>query len=309
MKIFIQIASYRDPDLKNTIEDLINNSSCADNLSFGICWQHSEEDLWDNIYEYRDRSNFRIIDVNYSESKGACWARNLTQSLYNGEDFTLQIDSHTRSEKDWDNKILSLYKDLEDDMAIFTSYPSMFQPGQTYDEYDKRVFGCHVYGMENGLINSRPRSLDNNTRPMRAVGLAAGFIFGPGRIIKDVPYDPDFYFSGEEAALAIRYYTHGYNLYHPNINLFYHFYTRKEQKKHWSDHKDWHKYSAVARKRLECLLGRNNDFDLSVYGLGKTRSIEDWKEYSGIDYINKKIHKHLVENKEPPYEQDDNLYI
>lgn len=309
MKIFIQIASYRDPDLKNTIDDIINNSYYKSDLSFGICWQHSADDDWDDITKYGEEQNIHILDVNYTQSRGACWARSLTQSLYNGENFTLQVDSHTRCEPEWDKKILDLYDKLGNSKAILSTYPTMFTPGQNYEEYKKDLYSCHVYNMKNGLISARPRVIKDVTKPIKAVALAAGFIFGPGSIIGDVPYDPEFYFTGEESSLALRYYTHGYDLYHPDIKLFYHYYTRKEQKKHWSDHKNWGSYSTTSHKKLHCLLGRNNDFDLGIYGLGNLRSIEDWRKYSGIDYINKKLHKSVIDNIEPPFEDREQLWL
>jgi hypothetical protein len=309
MKIFVQIASYRDPDLKNTIQDLIHNAVYKRDLTFGICWQHSKEDFWDDITEYGKQQNIKIIDVDYTLSQGACWARNLTQSLYDGEEFTLQIDSHTRSEPEWDKKVIELYSNLCNNKAIISTYPTIFIPGQKYEEYRKDLYSCHVYHMKNGLISARPRIIQNQTKPIRAVAIAAGFIFGPGKIISDVPYDPDFYFTGEESAIALRLFTHGYDLYHPNIKLFYHYYTRKEQKKHWSDHKNWHRYSTKCHKKLHCLLGRNNDFDLGDYGLGNIRTIEHWRKYSGIDYINKKLHKNVIANLEPPFEDSPLLWL
>jgi len=309
MKIFIQIASYRDPDLKNTIDDLITNAKYKSSLNFSICWQHSLDDSWDNIKHYAEYDYIHVIDVPHAQSKGACWARSLTQSLYNGEDFTLQIDSHTRSEPEWDVKLLDLYNSIGKDNTILSAYPSMFVPGESYEQYDKRIFSCHVYNMKNSFISARPKTLEDKSRPRRASTIAAGFIFGPGKLIQDVPYDPGFYFTGEEAALALRLFTCGYDLYHPNINLFYHYYTRKEQKKHWSDHKDWANYSNRAKQRLSCLLGKNNFFNMDKYGLGNIRTIEDWKQYSGIDYVKSRLHTHLIENKEPPYQDIPNLWI
>ena len=43
-KIFIQIASYRDVELPMTIKDCIENASNPDNLTFGICWQHGDDE-------------------------------------------------------------------------------------------------------------------------------------------------------------------------------------------------------------------------------------------------------------------------
>ena len=51
MKIFIQIASYRDPQLLYTLKDCLSKAKYPDNLRFGIAWQHSSSDTWDNLDE------------------------------------------------------------------------------------------------------------------------------------------------------------------------------------------------------------------------------------------------------------------
>jgi len=71
VKIFVQIASYRDPQLLPTLRDCIKNAKNPDNLVFGICWQHDETDSLD---EFKDDKRFKIIDVPYKESKGVCWS-------------------------------------------------------------------------------------------------------------------------------------------------------------------------------------------------------------------------------------------
>ena len=78
-KIFIQIASYRDPQLVPTIKDCLLNAKHPENLVFSIAWQHSIEDTWDNLDNFKDDPRFRIVDINHKDSKGACWARNLLQ--------------------------------------------------------------------------------------------------------------------------------------------------------------------------------------------------------------------------------------
>lgn len=308
MKIFIQIASYRDNDLVNTILSLLNNALYPNNLSFGICDQYSKNSIID--YSSFNFQNIRTILIDYKQSRGACWARNITQSLYNGQDFTLQLDSHSRCENQWDSKLIDLYSSLDNPKAVISTYPSMFTPEQSYNQYDKTIYKCHVYKMKDGLISARPARILNEIKPVAASAIAAGFVFGPGSIIKDIPYDPEFYFTGEEAALAVRLFTHGYDLYHPNINLFYHYYTRKEQHKHWTDHSDWIKYNKKASSRLNALLGRDAGIKLGRYGLGDVRSLEEWRIYSGIDYVNKKIHKDLIENKgHPPYQDNKELWV
>ena len=89
-RIFVQIASYRDPELVPTIKNLLAQAKYPDNLTFGICWQHSSEDDWDNLDQYQNDPRFRIIDVSWNESKGLCWARSQIQKLWSNEEYTLK---------------------------------------------------------------------------------------------------------------------------------------------------------------------------------------------------------------------------
>ena len=64
-KIFIQIASYRDPQLNPTLKNCIENAKYPKNLVFSIAWQHSKDDEWDNLDEYKNDPRFKIIDIDY----------------------------------------------------------------------------------------------------------------------------------------------------------------------------------------------------------------------------------------------------
>ena len=44
----------------------------------------------------------RVVETDYKQSRGACWARHEAQKLYNGEDYVLQLDSHMRFVQGWD---------------------------------------------------------------------------------------------------------------------------------------------------------------------------------------------------------------
>ena len=71
---------------------------------------------------------------------------------------------------------------------------------------------------------------------MRARFLAAGFLFTIGSFVEEVPYDPELYFFGEEIAMTLRAYTHGYDLFHPHQVLVWHDYVRSYATRHWDDH-------------------------------------------------------------------------
>jgi hypothetical protein len=303
--IFVQIASYRDPELIKTIEDCISKAKNPEKLRFGIAWQHDENE---NLNDFINNEKFKILDIPYKESKGVCWARNKVNLLYSNEEYTLQIDSHTRFIQNWDEEIINLWKELKNDKAILTSYPPEYYPDKPENQWSQSLHVIHTHSFKNGQTEQRPRTpsnWQNRTTPYKAIHVAAGFIFGKGSYIKDVTYDPEFYFSGEETALAVRFYTHGYDLYHPHKIIIWHYYTRKNNKKHWDDCSEWGKYSIKATDRLNCLLNRNKNYNLGIYGLGNVRTLEDFQNYSGIDFKRNILHLDTKEGKEPPVDLND----
>ena len=56
--IFIQIASFRDPQLNPTLKNMLENSKYPKNLRIGICNQYNPIDDF-NIDEYRNDKRFR----------------------------------------------------------------------------------------------------------------------------------------------------------------------------------------------------------------------------------------------------------
>src|SRR5580765_5764853 len=107
-RIFVQIASYRDPECQWTVKDLFEKATNPERVSVGIAWQYViGED--DHCFQVETRpKQVRIQRLNARLSQGVCWARALTQKLRQGEEYTLQIDSHMRFEPDWDQKLIHM---------------------------------------------------------------------------------------------------------------------------------------------------------------------------------------------------------
>src|SRR5271169_4585074 len=117
--IFVQIASYRDAELLPTLRDCLAKAAHPENLRFGICWQH---DNTEKLGGFISNPRFRVISVPYQDSKVVCWARNAIQSLYSGETYTLQLDSHHRFIPRWDSALIEMLQSLGSEKAILTSY-------------------------------------------------------------------------------------------------------------------------------------------------------------------------------------------
>jgi len=241
-KIFVQIASYRDPELIPTIKNCIENSAHPENLRFGICWQHDENEKLD---EFINDSRFKIISVYYTESKGCCWARHKIQQLYDNEEYTLQLDSHHRFVKSWDTILINMFNELRKsgiEKPLITTYLPSYDPENDPEkrclipwkiEFKERTKDKQILFIPSNINNYK--SLD---KPIKAKFYSAHFAFTMGKFVKEIPHDPELYFTGEEMSITVRAYTHGYDLFHPHIIVAWHEYTRKNRAKHWDDDKE-----------------------------------------------------------------------
>jgi hypothetical protein len=309
-KIFIQIASYRDPQLVPTIKDCIKNAKKPENLVFSIAWQRSKEDEWDNLDEFSNDERFKIIDINYEDSKGACWARNQLQQQYNGEEYTIQLDSHHRFAENWDDDCIKMIKQLQKKghkKPLLTGYVSSFDPdndpaGRIQQPW-KMNFDRFI---PEGAVFFLPATIDDykeRTEPIPARFYSAHFCFTLGSFVKEVPHDPEYYFHGEEISIAVRAYTWGYDLFHPHKTVVWHEYTRKGRKKQWDDDKQWVTKNVSCHKRNRKLFemdGEVKDIDFGVYDFGKERTLEDYERYAGVSFKKRAVQKYTVDNNLAP---------
>jgi len=309
MRIFISIASYCDELLLFTLQNCISKASNPENIFFGIVDQNDESQKT-NIEKLNFSKQIRYVYINKIDTLGVSWARNIAFSLWDGEEFLLQIDSHMLFEQDWDKILLNQYSDLKDisQKPIISTYPYNF----SFDEHNNPTFKKQS---EKYVLVLRPHpesSLEEDNavlrfraehkltdNPVLGCHLAGGFIFTNSDFIQEIPYDPFLYFHGEEQSLAIRAYTRGWDIYHPNIIPLYHHY-KEIGAEHLTHH--WHETVESKRtlsasylknratKRINRLFYGDGMVN-SIYGLGNIRSLDEYIAFSGIDYKNKIIEK------------------
>ena len=314
-KIFVQIASYRDPELIPTIEDCLEQATNPLDLTFGICNQYHEDDDW-SLDEYRKSKNFTIQDVPWNESKGLCWARSEIQKMWDGEEFTLQIDSHHRFAKGWDTELTEMLEKLQDEgyeKPILTSYAGMYSPkdNKKINQEPFRMVGKKF--TPSGTILFYPEYIHNYkelTEPLPARFVSGHFFFTIGKHCEEYKYDPNLYFAGDEISLSIRSWTLGYDIFHPHKTLVWHEYTREGRVKHWDDfvnknqdkiESKWHEMDKISKKRLRKMLREeDNDADVTGYDLGTVRTHSEYEQWAGIDFKNRILHPNTIKGIEPP---------
>ncbi len=309
--IFVQIASYRDPELLPTLKDCISKSKYPENLRFGICWQHSKDDAWDNLEEFVNDNRFRIIDIDYSESKGVCWARNYVQQKYDGEDYTLQIDSHHRFVENWDEILIEMIEDLQKKghkKPLLTAYVPSYNPQNDPQERAQEPWWMTFDRfIPEGAIFFLPAAIPNwqsLNEPIPSRFYSAHFCFTLGQFANEVQHDPNYYFHGEEISIAARAYTHGYDLFHPHRIVLWHEYTRRGRKKQWDDDLEWGNKNNESHKRNRVLFGMDNEcrcsIDFGKYGFGNQRTLEEYEAYSGIKFRTRGVQQYTLDNKFAP---------
>ena len=308
--IFVQIASYRDPQLSITIKDCIDKSKYPNNLVFGICNQYYPSDEF-NIKEFEDDKRFRIINVLCDESMGACWARNKIQQLYSNEKYTLQLDSHMRFEQDWDETLIDMIKDLQSKgypKPLLTGYVSSFDPdndpqGRVTEPW-RMTFDRFI---PEGAVFFLPEVIPNwkdLTEPIPARFYSAHFCFTLGEFSNEVQHDPEYYFHGEEISVGVRAFTHGYDLFHPHRVIIWHEYTRKGRTKQWDVDKEWFKKNDKSHSRNRRLFSMDGEvfdpIEFGKYGFGTERTLEDYEKYAGIKFNRRGVQKYTTDKNYPP---------
>ena len=149
--IFVSLGTYRDPFCPMTIKSLYENARHPEKLYVGLFQQNCfgprcrtgvlkggiVEDAGPDLNCYTEfcnspegiRSNacknnhVRLFNVNESESLGPYMARYLGAKFYQGEQYYLQIDSHSEFIPDWDYHLIKMVTDAPAEKPVISTYP------------------------------------------------------------------------------------------------------------------------------------------------------------------------------------------
>jgi hypothetical protein len=302
--IFVSIAAYRDPQLVPTVRDCIAKAHAPERLRFGICWQRGAEET---SLPFEADPRFSILEVQWQNSCGACWARAQVMKLWRGEHWFLQVDSHCRFVDGWDHLLLRVAAETGSSKPILSTYATPFTPGEhEVLEGGPLQIGFQAFTPE-GIPQLQPVDFPHSFRFNRAVRarfLSAGFLFAPGSFVEEVPYDPELYFMGEETAMTVRAYTHGYDIFHPAQTIIWHDYLRLDAKKHWADHTEsstvcrpWNQLDLDSKQKVQRLLRGEL---IGGFGLGSVRTLKEYENYAGLSFRHRKAQNYTMAAKEPP---------
>lgn len=294
-RIFVSVASYRDPETPHTLRDMFVKAKYPERIFVGVLWQVVPGDDDDCLQIPPEVAHRQLLGINIhpSQSRGACWARSrILTELRRDEEFVLQIDSHMRFVAGWDEKMLTMLARCASPHAMLSTYPIPYTPPDSLGAPSIPLMTANMFN-HRGLLMPLARALDYSQRPEQPVPspfISAGFLFGPAAAFNQVPYDPHLYFIGEEISMAVRLWTHGWDVYNPNDVLIYHFYGSQEQRpRHWKDNPQWAEMDKNSGSRLRHLFGIESSTDTTVlmnverYGLGTVRTIDEFERYADVN--------------------------
>lgn len=298
--IFVSIANYRDSETPHTIRHLFAQAAHPERVFVGVFSQVvsgvDDDCLPAGGYP---PGQVRELRAPASESLGACWARHrVLTELMGDEDYVLQIDSHSRFSSGWDDRFIAMLHDCPSPRALLTTYPASYVPPNDYGMPCTPVLAAQEFNKAGILLvkGHVELELEFPPVPLPSAFLSGNCLFGPRKAFEEVPYDPYLYFHGEEISLAVRFWTHGWDLFAPNDVLMYTDYsTDRGRPRHWTDQQDWDKLNLRSFKRLRHIfrLEKASEADvlqdIARYELGTKRSLKDYERFADVSFSNRFI--------------------
>lgn len=286
--IFINIASFRDSDCCKTLYNLLHNSMNWKNLRICICQQNNINDI-DCLYNINSKyhSIIKVINVNYLDAKGPTKARYIVQQEYNGEEYYLQIDSHTRFKKNWDYILKNTINKLPPKSCLTQYLP----------DFTKKKLRGPLKVVNINIIDSFTRINSDYSSKCNNLFISncwsACFSFSNGDICMDAPIDPytPNLFFGEEFDITLRLYTRNWNFYSPNYNIAFTNFDRSYRKTIWNNINYNQNLCSLSKLRVHYRLSTLPDFitlpkelliDCDKYSLGNNRTLMDYEKLIGF---------------------------
>ena len=264
--------------------------------------------------KYCESGQVRVVYVHETESLGPAMARYHASKLWGGETYYVQTDSHLQFAMEWDEKYRDEFKATRTyPKSVLSSYPPGFNPGNgntVRESSGARLCFCETKVEDPNpivRINTGSGYRGDEPRPTQIPFIAAGFFFTSAEFLVDIPFDPfiPWCFMGEEIALSMRAWTHGWTIYAPRKNLIAHQYRpgRMGLPKFWGSVGKLYgrpgmnnKLQGPVIKRIKHMVGypdasiekikeQNIEFVLEKadeYGLGTNRTMEEYMEFAGL---------------------------
>jgi len=129
--IFVAIPSMEDTETSSTIRNAIESAEHPDRIHVGVSFKDLSKKEYKRVLELSKK--YPNISIEFIKLKkgnisqyGTGDGRYRSHNLYSGQDYMLQIDSHTHFDKNWDSYLINSFKEFKDksklEKIVLTSY-------------------------------------------------------------------------------------------------------------------------------------------------------------------------------------------
>lgn len=288
--IFVQLSSYHDYELPNTIKSAVENSSGEYEIHFGVHHIYYEND----DIQLPNVPNLRVVKSQAPANLGMGLGRLIAHRLYQNENYYVQVDSHTRFLPNWDKTFIEdikHYQDLGIKKPVVTAYPKNYwynDEGVVEEDPVGTSMVISFHERPEFFKNSRYTSqtaMPNPTGNIYTRSVSGGSVFTVGPFIDP---NPKILAAGEELVIAARAYTHGYDMVLPREIVIAHLYydhskpANNKRRLVWNDFPDIIKeLDAASQAEMKHLF---LNAPIGPDGFGTERTLEDFGRFVGLDF-------------------------
>lgn len=294
VSIFIQISAYRDRELARTIKDARAKASGQYQLVFGVHEVIAEGD------SVADLGDAKVLTSVAPENLGVNAGRCLANSLYDGEDYYFQIDSHMRFVENWDSKAVAgikRYQALGIAKPLMTMYPGNFW----YEDGVEKFDSIENYTPTFVLFDEKPEQFASSLIPSQTArptsiacaytySVSAANIFTLGEFA-NVPRDTRIMFWGEEILTAATAFCHGFDLVVPTEPLVWHLYHSGQTYEATGRHHAWQDYPAEWQALVTA---SNGALEESLFAVDSVRTLKEFEDFAGLDFTTRQLKNHQL---------------
>jgi hypothetical protein len=234
VSIYVAIPTLEDPEIVNTISSAFANARLPQQVFIGVAFMTSSE-FFEEYSEETDRVHPNVSSAwfNPRMHKGVGIGRRNAKFAYNGQDYFLQVDSHTNFEQDWDAFLLAVHNNAifesGRNKVILTAYLGKYSmQGGVRRVIDRTT--RYPFFTENDDFYSRAgftlwqsfplaEKLHIHNPFVPANKFNANFAFGDERFAKSNALPDSASFYDEEIIQTINLRDEGFSLVFPNVDM------------------------------------------------------------------------------------------
>jgi hypothetical protein len=234
MSIYVAIPTLEDPEIENTLLEAVSKADSPEELHIGVAFITSQEYFIKVTSKFKEYTCFSFKLCDATKDVGVGIGRSQSYSMYAGEDYFLQIDSHTKFENGWDTHLVDLHKkavkETGNTKTILTGYLEKYASdknkirtlvnGHTVPRYPFFVPGL----LHNTIIPSwadkgkeeRNNALFFEKDFLPCTKFNANFSFGNKEFALSTGLDKTVLFFEEELIQTVNLLNDGFSLVYPN---------------------------------------------------------------------------------------------